>query len=479
VPVTAEMPRTLVGGPVIAEEDGDAETRALDRSLVTRVLNLTGQDRITANYNDLARPDGVARLLDSNGRLISNGVLAVTDRDYKDSITQLHVGERLFLKVEDADQDTSDQRDSITVEITGEFGERESVALEETLVHSGIFTGSLALKSNDKPVVGNLDPERPVVECYFGDTLHMKYTDPVAGSEDGTLVSSVDVPVVIGTDGLVAAFSKTFNDENLAVETKFHIAESYFELFKSHKQLGRDEQQVADLQNGRRVLREVMEDYPDPKYVPRISYLLGQFSQELEQWAEAIESYELIVRQHAEHSLAPDAQYKLAQCYELSGDFDQALEGYVTLAATYPKNPLIANVMIRICDHFYKKETYDIAAQVGEKFLDKFSEHEHSARIAFRIGQCHYKAEQFAVAGKAFDRFSKRFPDDELCADSLFWSGESYRMGRDNRTAFRRYNNCRWDFPASDAAKYARGRLALPEMLRQFEAEAAALENDQ
>jgi len=52
-------------------------------------------------------------------------------------------------------------------------------------------------------------------------------------------------------------------------------------------------------------------------------------------------------------------------------------------------------------------------------------------------------------------------------------------MGRDNRTAFRRYNNCRWDFPASDAAKYARGRLALPEMLQQFEAEAAALENDQ
>ena len=479
VPVTAEMPRSLIGGPVVALDEGDEEIQALDSSLVTRVLNLTGKDRIIANYNDESRPDGVAQLLDSSGRLISNGTLAVTDRDYKDPVTRLHVGERMFLMVQDADQDTSDQRDAITVEITGEFGEQETLELQETLVHSGIFTGSLALRSNEKPVVGNLNPEMPVVECYFGDTLHMKYTDPVAGSEDGKLVATIDVPVVIGTDGLVAAFSKTFNDENLAVETKFHIAESYFELFKSHKSLGRDEQKIADLQNGRRVLREVMEDYPDPKYVPRISYLLGQFSQELEQWAEAIESYELIVKQYAEHSLAPDAQYKLAQCYELSGDFDQALEGYVTLAATYPKNPLIANVMIRICDHFYKKETYDIAAQVGEKFLEKFSEHEHTARIAFRIGQCHYKAEKFADAGGAFDRFAKRFPDDELCADSLFWAGESYRMGSDNRVAFRRYNNCRWDFPASDAAKYARGRLALPEMLQQFEAEAAALENDQ
>jgi len=479
VPVTSNMPRGLIGGPVISKEDGDEEIQALDSSLITRVLNLSGKDRIIANYNDQSRPDGVAKLLDSSGRLISNGTLAVTDRDYREPITRLHVGERLFLKVEDADQDTSDERDVITVEITGEFGEKESVKLAETLVHSGVFTGSLALKSNEKPVVGNLDQEMPVVECYFGDTLHLKYSDPVAGSVEGTLVSSIDVPVVIGTDGLVAAFSKTFNDENLAVETKFHIAESYFELFKSHKNLGRDEQKTADLQNGRRVLREVMEDYPDPKYVPRIGYLLGQFSQELEQWVEAIESYEMIVKQYAEHSLAPDAQYKLAQCYELSGDFDQALEGYVTLAATYPKNPLIANVMIRICDHFYKKETYDVAAQVGEKFLEKFGEHEHSARIAFRIGQCHYKAEKFAVAGQAFDRFAKRFPDDELCSDSLFWAGESYRMGSDNRMAFRRYNNCRWDFPASDAAKYSRGRLALPEMLQQFEAEAAALENDQ
>ena len=86
-----------------------------------------------------------------------------------------------------------------------------------------------------------------------------------------------------------------------------------------------------------------------------------------------------------------------------------------------------------------------MAAQVGEKFLEKFGEHEHSARIAFRIGQCHYKAEKYGDAGQAFDRFAKRFPDDDLCADSLFWAGESYRMGSDNRMAFRRYNNCRWD----------------------------------
>ena len=66
-----------------------------------------------------------------------------------------------------------------------------------------------------------------------------------------------------------------------------------------------------------------MEDYPDPKYAPRISYLLGQFAQELEQWNEAIRSYDLILRQYPDHTLAPDAQYKLAQCYEQAGEPEQ------------------------------------------------------------------------------------------------------------------------------------------------------------
>ena len=387
------------------------------------------------------------------------------------------MGEKLFLMVSDADQDTTDDRDTTTVDITTEFGDKEQVELIETLAHSGVFTGSLTLRSSEKPTPGNLVADDPVVECYFGDTVRVQYLDSAASTESGTLESSQQIPVVVGTDGLIAAFSKTFNDETLAVETRFHIAESYFELFKSHRELGRKDEEVADLAAGRRVLREVMEDYPDPKYVPRIAYLMGQFAQELGQWEEAIASYEQIVQQFPDHSLASDAQYKLAQSHEEAGDFDEALEAYVTLAATYPRSPLIANVMIRISDHFYKLEDYEIAAQVGEKFLERFDGHQFAPRIAFRVGQCFYKSEKYKTAGEKYDRFAKHFPDDELTPDALFWAGESYRMSRNSREAFRRYNRCRWDFPESESARYARGRLALPEMLQQFEAEARSVED--
>ncbi len=472
VPLTLDMPRGLIGGPVLVEEVEEGKTPPAPPVGVTKVLNVTGKDRIIATYVDDRRPDGQPVGLTAQGRLISNGTLAITDRDYNRPVERLHVGERLFIRVVDADLDVSDDRDRVKVAVLTDRGESEVVELEETLAHSGVFTGSFHLKANEKPVANNLLPATAEIDAFFGDTLTVKYVDQAASTSSGTLELTVNIPIVVGTDGLVKAFSKVFGDETLAVETRFTIAESYFELFKSHRKLGREEEMRADLEAGRRVLREVVEDYPDPKYIPRIQYLYGQFAQELRQWDEAITAYSTIIKQHPEHALAPDAQYKLAQSYEEADRFDEALEAYVTLAATYPKSPLIAGVMIRINEYFWNRQDFIIAASVGEKFLERFEGHQHAAKMAFRVGQCYYKAEQYRKAADAFDEFVKNFPDDELTPLGLFWSGESYRTANNVPLAFRRYNRCRWDFPESEAAKYARGRLALPEMLAQFEREA-------
>lgn len=468
VPLTVSMPRDLIGGPKLPKAENSDNSQ---KTLVTRVLNLTGADSVTATYQDARRPGGTAETT-ASGRLITDGKLTSTDGEYAVDVTSVHVGERLFLKVVDPDADRTAERDAVKVRIRSKRGEDETVDLVETLSHSGIFTGSIALKPVEKPTAGNLKPDAAEIECYFGDTLEIVYTDDRASSVEGKLESVVTVAVVIGTDGKVQAFSKAFADETLAVETMFHIAESHFELFKSHKGLGRDAEAKTDLESGRRVLREVIEDYPNPKYAPRVTYLLGQFAQELKQHGEAVQAYQTIVKQYPDHPLAPDAQFKLAQCYEDAGEFNQALDAYVTLAATYPKNPLIANVMLRISEHFYKAENYRVAAQVGEKFGEKFEGHKWAPKMAFRVGQCYYKDKQYAKAADAFDKFAKTFREDALGPDAMFWAGESHRTAGDMKRAFEAYNKCRWDWPASEAAKYARGRLALPEMLAQFEASA-------
>jgi TolA-binding protein len=433
------------------------------------VLNIVGTDTFTARYEDAARPDAGAAQLEAKAALFSAAALRITDSEYQENAAIAHVGKKIFLLLDDPDGDLSDKRDKVMVRLLTNSGEDETLELDETLTHSGIFSGSFSLKATPKPTPGNFSGE---VECFFGDEITVGYLDNVPQTPDGQSIIELKLPVAVGTDGEMSAFSKVFKNEELAIQTRFHVAESYFELFKGHRKLKHAEEAAADLKAGRRVLRELREDHPNPKYATRVSYLLGQFAQEMEAWDEAIAAYQSIVRNHPEHNLAPDSQYKLGQCFEEAGELDQALEAYVTLAATYPKSPLIANVMLRISEHFYVKEDFAVAASVGGKFIERFPNHEWTPKMAFRIGQCHYKLEDFKKAGLAFDAFVKNFPDQELTAQGLFWSGESYRMAKDIPNAFRRYNRCRWDFPESDAAKYSRGRLALPELLNQFEREA-------
>jgi TolA-binding protein len=433
------------------------------------MLNVVGSDTFTVRYEDQARPDGQPAAIEAKAALFSAATLRLTDAGYLQDAAIVHVGKKLFMVLEDPDRDLSAQRDKIMVRVRSASGEDETIELEETLTHSGIFSGSLPLQAAANPTPGNFTGQ---IECFFGDELIVTYLDNVAQGTDGLPLIEIKIPVANGTDGQLSAFSKVYKDSALAVQTQFHIAESHFELFKGHRKLDHHDQAAAELQAGRRVLQELQEDFPDPQHAPRVAYLLGQFAQEMQTWDDAIAAYKIIVRDYPEHPLAPDAQYKVGQCHEEAGELDQALEAYVTLAATYPKNPLIGNVMLRICEHFYNSEDFTVAASVGSKFIERFPNHEWAPKMAFRIGQCHFKNEEFRSAGLAFDAFVKSFPEQELTSQALFWAGESYRMGKDIPNAFRRYNRCRWDFPESEPAKYSRGRLALPELLAEFDREA-------
>jgi TolA-binding protein len=445
-----------------------------------QVLNVSGPDVITAGYEDTRRPGAEAKpeTLTATARLLSDGVLACLDADYAKPVAALHVGERMYLRVNDPNLDATAERDKARVRVVSRRGEEETVELVETLPHSGVFTGSVPLVAAEKATAQNSKPDQPAIETFFGDELTLIYEDELSGTGERA-ERTAKLPVVVGTDGVLVAFSKVFGDEQVAVETQFRMAECFFELFKNHKQLGSDAEAQADLEAGRRVLRELLEDFPNPQYAARASYLLGQFYQELKEWDQAIDSYRKLLRQYPESPLAPDAQYKLAQCLEEKGEFSQALEEYVVLATNYPTSPLIANVMIRIAEHFYGQKDYLVAAEVGKKFIEKFQTHKFAPRVGFRVGQCYYKAEKYTQAGQWFDGFVKDFPRSELAADSLFWAGESYRLANNYRDAFRRYNRCRWDYPETDAAKYARGRLTLPELLAQFEADANVEEEPQ
>ena len=171
VPKSPSMPSSLIGRVLSADKGGDEE---MESNLVARVLNLTGKDILTAAYNDAARTSGKAEKLKANGRLVADGVLLISDREYKQPVEALHVGEKIYFALSDPDQDITDDRDRVTLQVTTEFGERETLTLAETMAHSGIFTGSFVLAASEAPTPDNAKQADPADRMLFWRQDHRK-----------------------------------------------------------------------------------------------------------------------------------------------------------------------------------------------------------------------------------------------------------------------------------------------------------------
>ena len=436
--------RTLVGrrNPGVVQEQQLAN--------VVPVLNLNGQDVITLTYKV-----GDKEFKDQ-ARLSVPASVEFTDSGYDKPVTNLYIGDKIFVVVKDLTADATANRDSVEVTLTSPRGEKFTAKLQETLSHSGEFSGSFPLVAGEKPT-----PADERMEAWFGDPINLTY----ASKTDASAKFEKAINVVKGTDGNLLVFEKKYATEKVAIESQFRMAEAYFELFKNFRALKQLPAATNALNEGMQLLKELSNDYPSKQYEARTDYLLGQFAQELKKYDEAIGYYKRIVANHSDHPLAPDAQYKLGQCHEEKNDMDAASAEYVTLAYTWPENPLVANVVVRIAEYFYNKKEYPTAAEVSKKFVDRFPTHEWAERMLFRSAQCWFKAEQFQKAGKEFDLLVENYPRSKFRPDAIFWAGESYRSGNQLEFAYRRYKRATWDYPESDAAKFARGKLVLPEMV--------------
>ena len=284
----------------------------------------------------------------TSARLIADGNITITTQDYEVQAEILFLGERLFIRVEDPDLDISAERD------TGHRPDHHrspARARASSSRRRSAHSGDLHLLF--RPASGRTETRPPTTARSRASSATRSppaTSTRIPASQDSQLVLKQEIPIAEGTDGVVAAFSKIFGDEDLAIQTQFHIAESYFELFKSHLALEREEEANRRPQlAGRKVLRELAGGLPGPEIrparrLPARTVLSG---------AQGVAGGDRPLTRPScattpEHTLAADAQYKLGQCHEQAGEFDAALDAYVALAATYPDSPLIASVMMRI-----------------------------------------------------------------------------------------------------------------------------------
>ena len=439
----------------------------IEKRHLTPVLNVMGGDVITVTYMD-DDPDNPGKKIavTDKARIVADAEIESFYNDYKTPQESVHVGDKIFLRVTDADADRTAERDKIEVRIVSNLPDEETITLEETLSHTGEFTGSVRIHYSTEGHTGD-----GRAEADFGNEIHILYLDTVNSEGPSPVERKLVLPIVMGSDGLVLAFGKKYRDDEIAVESLFKVAESYFELFKMHNELRKEEKDEGarerlkalarkELAEGREISRLISELYPENKIRDRVALLLANFHQELEEYDHAIIAYRSIVNEFPDSSIAPQAQYKLAQCFEKKQQFQIACDEYVRLAYEYPSSVLVGDSMIRIASYFEKNQKdYKTAIDIYGKLVERFPYHKLAERVFMKIGQCHYLDKSYKSAAEHFEEFLLTYPKSKLKPMAMYWAARAYFESDDLRKSYRLFKRVVWEFPESVEAKYARGAL--------------------
>ncbi|MCG3148814.1 MAG: Outer membrane protein assembly factor BamD [Verrucomicrobiae bacterium] len=416
----------------------------------------------------------------------ADALFDVMERRYQQPVSSLHVGESLYFRVIDPLGDTTDEKDQLEIKLVASSGPSTTLKLTETFSHSGTFKGRADVVFAGDAAKSNATD---VVRVNYGDTIRAIYR---AGEVERT------VQVFKGATGSVLPFTKRFKDPEIAVQTQFTIAEAYFEMAKKHRELGQEELSRQEIAQGKKLLEEVIRDYPNTEARAQADYLLADLAYEgatdaateeakKKAYMEAVVRFSDIVATYPDSAYAPKAQFKKALIFEKTGQVDQACEEYVKLSYRYPDNELVAETIARLGQYFLTKgreiqdkaaaeasvvekekalmqarDMFKTAAQVFSRLAVRFPDHKLSGKTTVLAAQCYMRAEDLPKAIEVFKRvIEEKKAEPDLIAQSMFWCGECYMKLRqpDYVNAYRMYKKLTWDYPESKWAKSARGRL--------------------
>jgi TolA-binding protein len=463
------------------------------------VLQIRGNDVIYVGYR-FTTPAGEERWATQRIELSSDPIFDVMDQRYQERVEGTHVGDALHVRLIHPALDTSDEKDIAVATLTTSGGTTLELPLVEGFAHDGVFKGSVSLTYLDDAAAAAKGQPLPdggrTLPVVYGDTVTLAYQPA-----DGPPLER-KVRIFKGGDASLVPFTKQFKDPEIAVQTQFTVAESWFELAKRHRELGQESLARREIAQGKKLLEEAIRDYPNSEARAQADYLLANLSFEFSKDADnealarqhamdAITRFSDIVASFPDSEYAPKSQYKKAMVLEKLGQIDQACEEYVKLSYRYPDNELVAETIARLGQYFLSKgkefedaaaaqtdpverekvviqgrEMFVTAAQVFGRLGERFPQHALAGKTKMLSAQSYMRAKDLERAKQGFEAiFKAPGADKDLAAESMYWAGDICLQTNDAENAYRNFKKLTWDFPESKWAKFARGRLTEQELV--------------
>ncbi len=442
----------------------DSDDEKTDKYTIPTIL-VSGSDILYISIKD----DKDKEIMKQTIRLRSNARFELMDKTFSVKTDIIHLGQKFFLRLTDLDHDSSNEQDVIKIKVSASSGAKKTLELTETIPHSGIFTTVL------KPlfIKQSASQEETIdatIKVDFGDKLKFEYIDDKPLQSTSPVKLIVEGKIHNGANGDLTSFSKQFKDPEMAVKTRFLMAEALFEMAKDHRKLKKEDKAKDEISRGKRILEEAMRDFPDTSLVAQGEFLLANLAQELKNFEEAIARYSVVISNWPDSDYAVRAQFKKALSLEKMKRFEQACEEYVRLTYIYSDSDLVADATVRLGNYYYKQEKkYDVAAKIFWNFQKKNPTHSLAVKSLFLAGQSFIKCEDNKIDPKARDYtdsitvltslVDQYTQEDTIRPEAMYWLGDVNFKTKEYTLAYQIFKKLTWDYPASKWAKIARGRL--------------------
>jgi len=450
-------------------------------------------------------PSGAEQWVTATVKTITHPAFDVMEEDYRTPRTEAYVGETLSLRVVDLGADVSDRSDTVSVLLQAKSGAKQRVELTEVDTHSGVFKGGCLLTyattvSTNTAETTTAEIKKEGFPVVYGDKIGALYTDA-----KGVKTEPVILTISKGADGVIAAFSKKFEDPEMAVRTQFTLAESYLEVAKHHRTLKDNESATREYEMAKQMLASAMDQFKDKETRAHAEYLLGNLTLEeadateeselkVDRYRAALSRFMNVTGSYADTLHASKAQFKIATIYEKLKEPEVAAQEYVKLAYKYPDSEFLATAMARLGAHFQrtaagyeakakplleKKEDKDAqfegialqkmsvneylkAANIFGRLQERFPDHELAGKGGLYAGQAYMRAAKNQQAIAAFQRVinNESYDGPELRAQAMYWAGMCYENVKEPMAAYSLYKRLTFDFPESKWASYARAQLS-------------------
>ncbi|HEY8668191.1 MAG TPA: tetratricopeptide repeat protein, partial [Tepidisphaeraceae bacterium] len=425
-------------------------------------LSLLPGGEVVVDYQDTKQPDPGAVERVMYLALASDAEIKVLNANYFDEVSEVRLGEPVYVQVTDYDQDRSAAQDQLPISVKSANGDTLTVMLTETEPHSGIFRGKFQTDYG-KPN-GNDD----VLQADYSGNISIAYSDYFRLTSSSPSVKLADLKITGGADGSVEIFSRQFRDARDEMQLWYRTGQSAYQIGRRLYTAGALARAEEYLTEANDYFGQLVARFPDDALAASANYYLGNILSLKGNHREALNRFQEVVSKWPKSEFVPRAQFKIGEAYEGLGQFDQAADAYVLLTYHYPTDAHVPMAMVRMMNYYARSQQWADAVAIAQKFVEKFPRHDQAGAVALKAGQWLSVAGMPDKALVWYISAEKTFAaNDKDMPGLLYWHAATLiggeggaakgRAGQKGEEKIRELlNRCVYDYPASEYASLAR-----------------------